>query len=155
LHYLGTKNPVYRKYAVYQVELHGFEYKCDNLKGLITNEERYDLSELESIFELPWHEFNKIDGKRLVGCIIRICKTINKPEHADVFNQIVEGCFTLYKHQDPSRFFFDLYVEPSTGGIQCNCCQWRTGLCARVAHGTGAHVVGRGPQYVAKLRFIG
>ncbi len=125
LHYLGTKDPVYRKYSVYQVELHGYEYKYGKLKGLITNEERYDLFQLEDIFELPYAEFTKIEGKRLVGSAIRICKAIGKPEHADVFKQIIEGCFNPDEYQDPkdrTRFYFDLHVEPSTGGIQCNCC---------------------------------
>jgi hypothetical protein len=125
LHYLGTKHPIYRKYSVYQVELHGFDYDSGTLKGLITNEEQYDLWKLESIFTLPSAHFPKLLGKRLVGSAIRICKAIGKPEHADVFNQIVEGCFTPHEHQDPkdsARSFFRLRVEPSTGGIQCSCC---------------------------------
>ncbi len=126
LHYLGTKNPVYRKYSVYQVELHCYEYHCDNLEGLITNEERYDLWKLEKILTWPWDPLIKIEGKRLVGSAIRICKAIDKPEHGNVFNQIVEGCFTPHEHQDPKdsfvRKYFGFHVEPSTGGIQCNCC---------------------------------
>jgi hypothetical protein len=126
LYYLGTKHPVYRKYSVYQVEREGFEYDGALLRGLITNEERYDLWLLEEILALPCGDFLKIEGKRLVGSAIRICKAIGKPEHADVFNQIVEGCFTPHEHQDPkdsSRFLFGLHVKPSTGGIQCNCCK--------------------------------
>jgi hypothetical protein len=125
LHYLAAKDPFFRKYSVYQVELDGFEYDGALLRGLVTNEDRYDLWKLESIFRLPWSKFPKIEGKRLVGSAIRISKTIGKPEHADTFHQIVEGCFAPHEHQDPkdsARDLFGLHVEPSTGGIQCNCC---------------------------------
>jgi len=126
LHYLGTKHPVYRKYSVYQVELHGFEYGSGELRGFITNEERYDLWTLQGILELPFPQCSKLRGKRIVGSAIRMCKAIGKPEHAHTLNQIVEGCFTPHEDQDPkdtARAFFSLHVEPSTGGIQCNCCQ--------------------------------
>jgi len=126
LHYLGTKHPKFCKYSVDQVELNGFEFKSGMLRGFITNEERYDLEKLEFIFDLPYEEFSKIEGKRLVGSAIRICKAINKLEHAHTFNQIVEGCFTPDPHQDPKdsrRILFGLHVEPSKGGIQCNCCE--------------------------------
>jgi len=125
LQYLGTKHPIFRKYSVNQVELQGFEYDSALLRGHITNEERYDLWQLEEILVLPCDLFI-IDGKRLVGSAIRICKAIGKPEHADTFHQIVKGCFAPHEHQDPKdrdRTFFGLHVEPSTGGIQCNCCK--------------------------------
>ena len=126
LDYLGTKHPIFKKYSAYQVEVHGFEYEFGMLKGFITNEERYDLSELERLLTLPCDEFPKIAGKRLLGSAIRICKTIGKPQHADALSQIVKGYFIPHTHQDPKdsiRSLFDLHVEPSTGGIQCNCCE--------------------------------
>jgi hypothetical protein len=123
--HLAGKHPIFRKYSVNQVELQGFEYDSALLRGHITNEERYDLWQLEEILVLPCDLFI-IDGKRLVGSAIRICKAIGKPEHADTFHQIVEGCFAPHEHQDPkdsARDLFGLHVEPSTGGIQCNCCK--------------------------------
>ena len=125
LHYLGTKDPVYYKYPVQLVEIRGFEYEYGILKGCISKEERYDLWKLEDLFSLPDEGFCKIQGRRLVGSAIRICKAINQPEHADTFHKIVEGCFTPQEHQDPKdlgRTLFGLDVEPSTGEIQCNCC---------------------------------
>jgi len=126
LDYLGTKHPIFQKYSAYQIELQGFEYDGALLRGRITNEERYDLWRLESILTLPWGSLFKIKGRRLVGSAIRISKAISKPEHANTFHQIVEGHFIPHEHQDckdSARSLFDLYVEPSTGGIQCNCCK--------------------------------
>jgi len=124
LQYLGTKHPMFRKYSIYQVELHGFEYEPGVLEGFISNEERYDLEKLEEFFWLPIGKLAKIRGKRLIGSAIRICNAMKKPEHADEFKKMAKGCFTPDTHQDPkdsSRVRFGLNVEPSTGGIQCNC----------------------------------
>jgi hypothetical protein len=128
LQYLGSKHPMFQKYSVYQVELHGFEFEPDILKGCISNEERYDLRQLQRLFSWPRVFFVKIQGRRLVGSALRICKAFNLPEHADAFKQIVEGYFTPHHHQDPrdpDRIQFDLHVEPSTwlpSTIQRNCC---------------------------------
>ena len=40
-----------------------------------------------------------------------------RPEYAEAFNKIVEGCFTAHKTQDETdivRIFFDLTVKPSS-----------------------------------------
>ena len=126
LHYLGTKHTDFRKYSAYQVELHGFEYVSGMLRGFISNEERYDLWRMEEILELPMIGYTKLRAKIIVGSAIRMCKAIDKLEHAHTLNQIVEGCFTPHEHQDlkdTARHTFGLHVEPSTGEIQCNCCQ--------------------------------
>ena len=126
LHYLGTKSPMFCKSSIYLVEEYGFEFKSGILEGLVTNEEKYDLWIMEAFFQLPMDGCIKIFGKRLIGSAIRICKTIGKPEHAIMFNEIVRECFTPDEHQDPKdsrRMYFGLPVEPSTGGIQCDCCK--------------------------------
>ena len=125
LEYLGNIFPKYRAYSICQVELRGLNLW--NYKGRITGEMAYDLHNVEHILSmLPTIGYAKIGGKRDIGSVIRICKAINKQNLADNIYQIVEKCFTPYNHQDPkdsSRFNFGLYVEPSTGGIQCDCCK--------------------------------
>ena len=94
-------------------------------------------------------------GKRVVGSSIRICKTILKPKYVATFYRLVEECFTPDEEQDPkdtSRLHYGLciscicvvyyivyiilcicvilYVEPLTGGIQCNWCKGEWSLCS-------------------------
>jgi hypothetical protein len=125
LEYLGNIFPKYRTYSFNQVKRYGLDLW--NYEGRITGELAYDLDKVKYLLSaLPDVSCPKIYGKRVVGSAIRICKTINKKELADNIYQIVEKCFTPDNHQDPkdsSRYRFGLYVEPSTGGIQCDCCK--------------------------------
>jgi hypothetical protein len=95
LDYLGTKNPIFCRSAVHLVEEYGFEFESYILEDYITNEERYDLWLLDSIFRLPRLGLTKLEGKRFIGAAIRICKAIGKPEHAKKFNDIVGEFFSL------------------------------------------------------------
>jgi hypothetical protein len=121
--YLGKILPKFRYFSVADLEEHGLElpfYIED-----ITRELNYDLVNAEIFLEMPASCFRKIDGKRLVGFVIRICKAIDKQELADQINQIVEKHFTPVDPdpKDSFRASFRLCVEPSTGGIQCVCCK--------------------------------
>ena len=86
--------------------------------------------------------YSKLEGKRTIGSVIRICKAIHQQELADeiynmhiymyvcvcIFNHMVKKCFILHQHQDPkdsSRPRFGLNVEPSMFQIKCNCCKGR------------------------------
>jgi hypothetical protein len=49
-----------------------------------------------------------------------------RPDLADEFYNLVHECFIPDEYQDPTdymRGLFGLAVEPSKGGIQCNCCK--------------------------------
>jgi len=59
------------------------------LRGFISNEERYDLWRMEEILELPMIGYTKLRAKIIVGSAIRMCKAIDKLEHAHTLNQIV------------------------------------------------------------------
>ena len=122
--YLGEIFPKYLKYSVFQVELDGFD--LPSYEDGITSELAYDLTKTEDLLQWPRNYNIKIKGKRAIGSVIRICKAINRQELANDIYQIVKNCFTPNEHQDPKdseRAEFGLYVEPSTGGIQCNCCK--------------------------------
>ena len=96
----------------------------DFLKPIFNNEQRYDLSNLDDLKIMPVNYYYKLDGKQLIGSAIRICEAIGRPEYAEAFNKIVEGCFTPHKTQDETdivRISFGLTVKPSTGKLQCNC----------------------------------
>jgi hypothetical protein len=125
LEYLGNKIPKYRAYSICQVELKGLNLW--NYEGRITGELAYDLQKAEAILEvLPDLGIPKMFGRRVIGSVIRICKAIKQPDLADDIYKLVEKCFIPHEHQDTKdfdRFLFDLYVEPSTGGIQCDCCK--------------------------------
>ena len=86
--------------------------------------------------------YSKLEGKRTIGSVIRICKAIHQQELADeiynmhiymyvcvcIFNHMVKKFFILHQHQDPkdsSRPRFGLNVEPSMFQIKCNCCKGR------------------------------
>ena len=120
--YLGGTYPKYRRYSVYYVQREGFFPPS----GAFTKEQEYDLNEATDLLHIPHFVSDIIDGKRAVGSAIRICKAINKPELADEFYQIVQKCFIPDEFQDPkdsNRAAYGLFVEPSTGGIQCSCCE--------------------------------
>ena len=86
--------------------------------------------------------YSKLEGKRTIGSVIRICKAIHQQELADeiynmhiymyvcvcIFNHMFKKCFIHHQHQDPkdsSRPRFGLNVEPSMFQIKCNCCKGR------------------------------
>jgi hypothetical protein len=126
LRFLETRNPIFRKCSIDQVELNGFEFGPYILEGFVSDEVRYDLDQLDDLSILPLHGYSKFDGRRLIGSAIRICKAIGKQEHADTFKKIIGDCFTPDEQQDPTdprREYFDLLVEPSTGSIQSECCK--------------------------------
>jgi hypothetical protein len=126
LRFLATKNRIFRKSSVGQVDLYGFEFCPNILEGFVSDEVRYDLYLLEDLLALPFFECTKCEGSRLIGSAIRVCNVIGKQEHADTFKKIVGDCFTPEEQRDPTdpdREFFDLPVEPSTGRRQCECCK--------------------------------
>jgi len=100
--------------------------------------------ENQTIVSSPWKEkvgdfdplpiiLQKEIHWRVIGSAVRICKAINKQELADDIYKIVDKCFTSNEHQDPkvsSTYCFGLYVELSTGGIQCDCCKGEWSLVA-------------------------
>ena len=115
-----------------------------------TREEVYDLEVVEMeisiaesvLSDLKDPSYSKLEGKRTIGSVIRICKAIHQQELADeiynmhiymyvcvcIFNHMVKKCFILHQHQDPkdsSRPRFGLNVEPSMFQIKCNCCKGR------------------------------
>ena len=125
LEYLGKIYPKYRKYSAYLVELDGF--MLDELPSYdvgVTREQAYDLFKTEDLLQWPNHCI-KLDGKRAIGSVIRICKAINKQELAEKIYAMVKNCFIPDEHQDPKdadRADFGLYVKPSKGTVQCDCC---------------------------------
>ena len=87
----------------------------DILETIFNDEQRYDLWKLSYLKRMPITYYSKLEGKRLIGSAIRICEAIGRPECADAFNKIVEGCFTPHKTQDEtddSRRLFGLTVKP-------------------------------------------
>jgi len=110
--YLGKIFPKFRYFSVADLEEDGLNLPV-NIED-ITRELNYDLFNAEDIVGLPDSCFRKIDGKSIVGSVIRICKAIDKQELADQIYQIVEKCFTPDEHQDPTdpdRADFGLRVE--------------------------------------------
>jgi hypothetical protein len=126
LDYFESLDPEYGEYSVEDVEEEGF-YIPFNVKSRITKEMAYDIDNGQDIlFGTPEVGNRKIDGKREIGCVIRIYKAIKRQDLADEIHKIVKGCFVPDENQDPKdskRFVFGLDVEPSTGKVQCNCCK--------------------------------
>jgi hypothetical protein len=122
---LGNKITKYRAYSICQVAIKGLN--LSNYEGYISGELAYDLEKAEAILTgLPEVGICKLFGRRVIGSVIRICKAIEQPVLADNIHKLVENCFIPHEEQDTkdfSKFLFDLYVEPSTGGIQCDCCK--------------------------------
>jgi hypothetical protein len=122
LEYLGNLVPKFRYLSVTDLES-GIDLRCSEK---IPKELIYDMSRALEYRILPESGYRKIDGKRLVGFIIRSCNAIQKEELAEEIFKIVEQFFTPDEHRDPKdhfRVWFGLKVEPSTGGIQCECCK--------------------------------
>jgi hypothetical protein len=115
-------DPKHHARLVKYVQQEGFVCHPDDF----TKELEYDLSQTDPlVYNPPWIS-SKIDGKRAVGSAIRVCKAIKRPDLANEFYNLVHECFIPDEHQDPTdytRGLFGLPVEPSKGGIQCNCCQ--------------------------------
>ena len=122
--YLGNIFPDFRNFSVADLENYGF-YLPYNIEP-ISRELNYDLQLATGYQSWPDTDLLKIHGKRLVGSFIRICDAIGKKDLGVQIRQIVEKCFTPDEHQDRKDSFradFGLYVESSTGGIQCSCCK--------------------------------
>ena len=128
LDYFEDIIPEYRENSLEEVKEIGF-YVPSYEDGRIARETAYDLHNLnvtDLILADPDAVYRKLDGKRAIGSVIRICKAINKQKLADEVYRIVHKCFIPDEHQDPkdpNRFLFGLNVEPSTGEIQCDCCK--------------------------------
>jgi hypothetical protein len=124
LEYLGNLAPRFRNLPVTDLNELGFDLRSITN---IPNELVYDINRALGYSVLPLDPgYRIIDGKRLVGVFILVCKAIQKEELADKVFQIVKPFFTPDLHRDPKdrfRKWFGLNVEPSTGGIQCECCK--------------------------------
>ena len=115
-------DPIYIARAISYVQDEGFGCHPD----AFTKEQQYDLGKAEILLNDPPWIFTKIQGKRAVGSAIRTCMAIDRPDVANKFYDMVKICFIPDEHQDPTdrvRGTYGLSVEPSKGGIQCNCCE--------------------------------
>jgi hypothetical protein len=96
LDYLGTKVPKYRTYSISQLKKDDFNFPYESF----SQDRKYDLIKAKALFDVRKYVPQIIDGKRVVGSVIRICKDMNQQSFADELLKIVEKFFLPYDRLD-------------------------------------------------------